>query len=79
VGWVECTIDGTVVCALEDSRVCAVNDGTVVCTLEGGRVGMVNDGTVVCALDDGHCLLVLLLLEVDSVDMLGTVELSAVA
>jgi hypothetical protein len=46
---------------------CAI-DGTVVCALD--------DGTVVCALDDA---LFLFFLEVDFVDMLGTVEVSAVA
>jgi hypothetical protein len=51
VGLVECAIDGTVVCALDDR-------------------------TVVCALDD---TLFLFFLEVDFVDMLGTVEVSAVA
>jgi hypothetical protein len=35
------------------------------------------DGTVVCALDDG--LFLFLFLEVDFVDMLGTVEVIAVA
>jgi len=63
VGLVECAIDGTVVCAL--------NDGMVVCAL--------NDGTVICALDDVLFLFFFLLLEVDFEDMLGTVEVSAVA
>jgi len=37
------------------------------------------DGTVVCALDDAHFLIFFLFLEVDIEDMLGTVEVSAVA
>ena len=45
---------------------CAI-DGTVVCALD--------HGTVVCALHDA---LFLFFLEVDFVDMLGTVEVSAV-
>jgi hypothetical protein len=45
---------------------CAI-DGTVVCALI--------DGTVMCALDDA---LFLFFLEVDFVDMLGTVDVSAV-
>ena len=60
VGLVECAIDSTVLCALDDV--------TVVCALD--------DGTVMCALDDA---LVLFFLKVDFVDMLGTVEVSAVA
>ena len=40
VGSVECAIDGTVVCALDD--------GTVICALD--------DGTVICALDDALSL-----------------------
>jgi hypothetical protein len=63
VGSVECAIDGTVVCAFDD--------GTVICAL--------NDGMVVCALDDAFFLFFFLHLEVDFVDMLGTVEVSAVA
>jgi hypothetical protein len=59
---VECVINGMVVCAL--------NDGTVVCVL--------TDGTVICALNDAHFLFLFLLLEVDFIDMLGTVEVSAV-
>jgi len=41
-----------------------------------GLVECAIDGTVVCALDDA---LFLFFLEVDFVDMLGTVEVSAVA
>jgi hypothetical protein len=54
VASVECAIDGTVICALDD-------------------------GMVVCALDDALFLFFIPLLEVDFVDMLGTVEVSAVA
>jgi hypothetical protein len=46
-------------------------DGAVICELD--------DGTVVCALDDALFLFFFLLLEVDLVDMLGTVKVSAVA
>jgi hypothetical protein len=53
VGFVESTIDGTVVCALEDDTV--------------------------CALDDPLLLFVFLLLQVDIIDMLGTIEIRAVA
>jgi hypothetical protein len=67
---VECAIDGTVICALDDGMVvCALDDGTVMCAL--------NDGTVLCALDDG--LFLIFFLEVDFVDMVGTIEVSAVA
>jgi len=37
------------------------------------------DATVLCALDDALFLFFFLLLEMDLVDMLGTVEVSAVA
>jgi translation initiation factor IF-1 len=55
VGSVKCTIDGTVVCALNYGTVgCALNDGTVVCALNDGMVIiMLDDGTVACAHDDG--------------------------
>jgi hypothetical protein len=87
---VEYAIDGTVVCALDDGTVvCVLNDRMVMCMLDDGTVrcavddGMVisalNDGTVVCALHDALFLRVILLLEVDFVDMLGTVQVSAVA
>jgi hypothetical protein len=72
VGSVECAIDGTVVCTLDDGTVvCTLDDGTVICALA--------DGSVVCALDGALFLFFFLLLEVDFVDMLGTVEVSAVA
>jgi hypothetical protein len=44
-----------------------------------GFVECAIDGTVLCALDDALYLFFFLLLEVDFVDMLGTVEVSAVA
>ena len=59
----ECAIDGTVICALDD--------GPVICALD--------DGTVVCALDGALFLFFFLLLKVDFVEMIGTVEVSAVA
>jgi len=72
VNSVECAIDGTVICALDDGPVvCALDDGMVICALD--------DGTVVCALNDALILFFFLLLVVDFVDMLGTVEVSAVA
>jgi len=76
---VECAIDGTVKCALDDGTVVfALNDGTVMCALDDGMVVCALDhGTVMCALDDG--LFLLFFLEVDFVDMLGTIEVSAVA
>ena len=52
VDLVECAIDVTVICVLDDR-------------------------TVVCALDDG--LFLFFFLEVDFVDMLGTIEMIAVA
>ena len=44
-----------------------------------GLVECVIDGTVKCALDDTLSLFLFLLLEVDFVDILGTVKVSAVA
>jgi len=81
VGSVERAIDGSVVCALDDGVVeCALNDGTVICALNHGTVICALDhGMVVCALDDALFLFFFLLLEVDFVDMLGTVEVTAVA
>jgi hypothetical protein len=81
VGSVECAIDGTVVCTLDDGTViCALDDGTVICALADGTViCALDDGSVVCALDGALFLFFFLLLEVDFVDMLGTVEVSAVA
>jgi hypothetical protein len=70
VSLVECTIDGTVLAALGQ----AVWRGLVV-----GLVECAIDGTVVCAHDDALFLFFFPLLEVDFVDMLGTVEVSAVA
>jgi len=70
VDLVECAIDGTVICALNDGTVvCALDDGMVVCALD--------ECVVMCALDDG--LFLFFFLEVDFVDMLGTIEVSAVA
>jgi len=57
--------------------VLAVLDEAVWSGLVVGSVECAIDGTVVCALDDGHFLF--LFLDVDFVDMLGTVEVSAVA
>jgi len=87
VGLVECAIDSTVLCALDDvTVVCALDDGMVVCALDDGTVVCaLDDGTVVCALYDGTAMCApndarfLFFLEVDFVDMLGTVEVSAVA
>jgi len=96
---VECAIDGTVRCRLDDGTVvCGLDDGMVVCTLSDGAVVCTLDdftvvcslkdgtavcaldyGTVVCALDDALVFFLFLLLDVDFVDMLGTVEVSAVA
>jgi len=90
VGSVECTIDGTVVCALDNDTVvcalgdsmviCALHDGTVICAIDDGTViCAMDDGTVICALDDALFLFFFLLYEVDFVKVLGTVEVSAVA
>ena len=62
---------GSVECAIDDTVVCTLDDGTVICALD--------DGSVVCVLDGALFLFFFLLLEVDFVDMLGTVEVSAVA
>jgi hypothetical protein len=53
--------------------------GSVECAIDGMVVCALHDGTVICALDDALCLFFYLLLEVDFVGMLGTVEVSAVA
>jgi hypothetical protein len=75
---VECAIDGTVICALDDGMVvCALDDGTVMCALDDGTVVCVlDDGTVMCALVDG--LFLFIFLKVHFIDMLGTIEVSAV-
>jgi hypothetical protein len=70
VGLVECASDGTVLAALGEAVWSGLAVGFVECTI---------DGTVVCALNDAPFLFSFLLLEVDFVDMLGTVEVSAVA
>jgi len=44
-----------------------------------GSVQCAIDGTVICALDDALSLFLLLLLEVDFIDTLGTGEVSAAA
>jgi len=62
----EAVWSGLVVRSME----CAI-DGMVVCALD--------DGTVICTLDDALFLFFFLLIEVELVDMLGTVEVSAVA
>jgi len=79
VDLVECAIDGTVICTLDDGTVvCALDDGTVVCAPDDGTVVCaLDDGAVMCVLDDG--LFLFFFLEVDFVDMLGTIEMSAVA
>jgi hypothetical protein len=76
---VECAIDGTVICVLSDGIVvCALDDCTVMCGLDDGTVVCALDNaTLRSALDDGHFLF--FFLEVDFVDMLGTIEVSAVA
>jgi hypothetical protein len=81
VGSGECAIDGTVVCTLHDGTVIsALDDGMVICALDDGTViCALNDGTVVCGLDETRCLFFFLLLEVDFIDMVGTVKVSAVA
>jgi len=51
--------------------------GSVECAIHGTVVCALDDGTVICALEDA--LFLFFFLEVDFVDMLGTVEVSAVA
>jgi hypothetical protein len=60
---VGCTIDGTVVFGLDD--------GMGVCALD--------EGTVICALDDAHFLIIILFLDGDVINILRTVQVSAVA
>jgi len=52
--------------------------GSVQCASDGNVVCVQDDGTEICALDDARLHFFFLLLEVDFVDMLGTVEVSAV-
>ena len=52
--------------------------GSVECAIDGMGCAL-DDGTVVCALDDALFLFLFLLPEVEFLDMLGTVEASAVA
>jgi hypothetical protein len=51
--------------------------GSVECAIDGMVLCALNDGIVRCALDNALFLLFFLLLEVDFVDMLGIVEVSA--
>jgi hypothetical protein len=76
---VECVIDGTVICALDDGTVvCAHVDGTVACALDAVTVVFaLDDSAVICAINDG--LFLFFSVKVDIIDMLGTIELSAVA
>jgi len=69
--WSELVVVGSVECAIVSTVICALDDGTVVYTLY--------DGTVLCALDDAVFLFFIPLVNVDFIDMLGTVEVSAVA
>jgi hypothetical protein len=66
--WSELVVD-LVKCGINGTVVCAHDDGTVICVL--------NDGMVRCVLDDALCLL--FFLNVEFIDMVGTVEVSAVA
>jgi len=68
---VEGALGGAVWSGLVIGSVQYVIDGMVVCAL--------HDGTVICALNEALCLFFILLLEVDCVDKLGTVEVRAVA
>ena len=88
VGLVECVIDCTVVCALDDGMVvCPLDDGMVVCARDDGTLMCaLDDDTVMLVLDDGtvmsalhEALFLLSILKVDFVDMLGTLEVSAAA
>jgi len=51
--------------------------GAMECAIHGMVVCALNDGMVRCALNNALFLFFFLLLEVDFVDMLGTVEVSA--
>jgi len=60
----------SVECAIDSKVRCALNDGMVYRALDNGMV--------VCVLNDALLLHIMRLLELDFVDMLGTVEVSAV-
>jgi hypothetical protein len=68
-----------VLAALEEAVWSELVLGSVECTIDGTVVCALDYGTVVCALNDAQCLCFFLLLEVDFVDMLGPVKVSAVA
>jgi len=80
VGFGFLVADGhSVLAALGESVWSGLVVGSVQCTIDGMGVCAVDDGTVICALDDVLSLFFFLFLEVDFIDMLGTVEVSAVA
>jgi hypothetical protein len=66
--WSELVVVDLVECAIDSTVICALDNGMVVCALD--------DGTVMCTVDDG--LFLFFFLDVDFVDMLGTIEVSAV-
>jgi hypothetical protein len=66
---VECAIDCTVLAALGEAVCRGHVVGVVECTI---------DGTVLCEIDDALVLFFFLLLDVNFIDILGCVELSAV-
>jgi hypothetical protein len=77
---------GTVQAALGETVWCELVVGSVECAIDGRVVCALDDGMVVCALDDGKViggledgLFLFVFLEVDFVDMLSTVAVSAVA
>jgi hypothetical protein len=78
---VEYAIDGTVVNGIDVGTVtCVLDNGTVICALDEVMVACtLNNCMGVCVLDDALFLLIFLLLEVDSVNRLGTVQVSAAA
>jgi hypothetical protein len=59
-----------VLAALEEAVWSELVVGSVECTV---------DGAMICTLDDAHSLCLLILVEVDFIDTLGTAEVSAVA
>jgi len=80
VGFGFLVADGhSVLAALEDAVWSGLVVGSVKCAIDGMVVCELDDGMVICAVDDAPFLFFFLLLEVDFVDMLGTVEVSAVA
>ena len=80
VGFGDSVADGRLVlAALEEALWNGLVVGSVECAIDGMVVCAHDDGTVIFAFDDALFLSFFVLLEVDFVGMLGTVEVGAVA